>query len=670
MFFGRTISIFSFVFLSFVLGMSFANPAWAAGRGEKMSFEGTAKEEASKTPKKKQKTKSKNNTSLQASEKTLPLTKSKLMINLPQIKEFDDVVEISPSPWGQLQLCLDDLIKATLADSSYENRTFRFQVTREDWESYCLWEDALMEELRYPFSCGSANKGAEGERVKGIYSIYHKELTLRNYTKKEGSARNINEYKFFGGTLDERLLKKRTFYNLMARIGFTEEDFTDGSTGLQGRIAVKPIELKSKTLAGCKKELEEIIGPTLEKSPEIYITFVFNLPSGAEYTFNDFSKFEEGIITSHFRKFINLATIYENAEHRLYLCFKNDRRQMLDLHGFEKDGKYNGITKAGALELVRNYIYEKYTNFQSKCTILTGKGNHQNSNGTTGVLHSAFQEWMLDESINPLVKEFIPIESNGGFKVFLKTPTVCDLTKLKEGQDPCDFFCKAIKKAIKTDDMRLSVRFDSIGFDYTLLHFLILKDSELFQEISPLSMKFFPGELRLYFKNSEDSDQIDTSANSKEEEKKVSQVKPNSQKEPIKPAPSKKAPVNHGNGGASTKKSSTTKKVLLHKVQPSVAEQVQAPKAKKNANHQKVVEILNEAEDFFQKGSRKEALAKLHDALTKLDPEDSLYPYVKAKMIKEEKELNKPAPAKNQSSKTSKKKNPSAVKKAPAKPKG
>ncbi len=47
---------------------------------------------------------------------------------------------ISPSPWGQLQLCLDDLIKATLADSSYEDRTFRFQVTREDWESYCLWE--------------------------------------------------------------------------------------------------------------------------------------------------------------------------------------------------------------------------------------------------------------------------------------------------------------------------------------------------------------------------------------------------------------------------------------------------------------------------------------------------------------------------------------------------
>lgn len=425
----------------------------------------------------------------------------------PTIKHKDEsnsVTRISQAPWRHLQPYLTALIEQTITNPTIEERNFCFQVKRDDWRSFCEWYDSFSAPLRYPIGMGSANVGAEGDRVNGVYELYHKKLTIHNYTKREESARAVNEYRFFGGKLDESLLNKRTFYNLMARVGFTEADFANGSTGLQGRILVKPIQLQSLTLVECGKELEGILLPTLQKSPEQYITFVFNLSPQAEFTLNDIFSDEGRLIGAHIREFNNLATIYEYDEKRIYLTFVNDRRKILDLHGFEKDGEFFGITAKGALKLVRDYITEQYDDFQSECTICTGIGNHQNANGSKGVLLSAFPQWMQHEDIKALVIKTKPIGGGGGFKVFLKQPIVCDLTRPNLKADQLQMVAETLQRVISTGGDRLKIMTTDPRLDHKVISFIALQGESLECTIPTLSFSYAPGELRLTLCNSDD----------------------------------------------------------------------------------------------------------------------------------------------------------------------
>lgn len=438
--------------------------------------------------------------------------------NIVILDETEEFVECYPAfghqskpvSWPLLQPILEKAIRKSIENPAYIERSFNVDVHRDDFTNFHNWLAEFRDQYKYPIGIGLSGNGAEGERVDRKYEVYHEEIKIHNYTKKEESAREVNEYKFFGGKLDPRLINERTFYNLMARVGFTEEDFKNGATGIQGRIAVKPIQLKSKTLANLKKELESIIEPTLLKSAEAYVSFVFNFPSESEYTLNDIFKFEEGIITSHFREFDRLATIFENDENRLYLCFQNDRRKILDLHGYEKDGKFNGISKVFAFELVREHISEAYDAYKDECTILTGRGKHRNENGSRGILVAAFPDWMKDESIKPFVKTFVPY-GEGGFKVILNKPLKCDLTKPNLRNDPLQIVAAKLKQLIDSEDDRLLILTHDEGLDHKLIHFLAIHGHNLIGNIPPYQLERAPGQLRVTLLNEEDNSNDETS---------------------------------------------------------------------------------------------------------------------------------------------------------------
>ena len=433
--------------------------------------------------------------------------------NFPQIKETDDGVEISPSPWIHVQPCLDDLIKKTLADSSYEKRTFRFQVTREDWKSYQQWEDKVFKSLEYPVGCSSFNKNVEGDRIEGVYKVYHKELTLTNATKKEKEARNSFAYRFFEGKFDKSHINANTFYNLMVRAGFTKEDFKKGKYGYQDQIFVKPLTLKQTTLPLCIQEVQDVIDTNLHKATQPFVTFIFELPPSADF------KVQELFGP---RKQEPLATIVEEKERRLYLCFSNDERKRLDLHGMSVDE---------AFKHVKEFIQEKYESYAETCEIITGRGNHENPGGARALLFSSFPKWMKHEEIRPLIRYYIPGDGDGVYKIFLKKPMTCDLTKLNSEQNPCKTVSDALKKVSQGKDLRLRIKVNETGFEHRLLHFLLLKEPDLFHEISPLSLHLLSGELRLNLRNSDGSGPIISSIDSKAEEEKApttSTMEPNS----------------------------------------------------------------------------------------------------------------------------------------------
>jgi hypothetical protein len=397
----------------------------------------------------------------------------------PENFRFEDsgrVVKFKSLPWAQLEPHLNHLVEEVINDPSYESRTLCFQVKREDWEQYRQWEDGYRNKCRYPIGYSSSSHKAEGERVNGIYEIYHKEFSITNATKKEEEARNIFSYRFFEGKFDESRINPQTFYNLVVRAEFTKDDFEKGKYGYQDRIFVKPIRLKQETAPLCDQEIQEAIESNLKKAFQPYIVFVFELPKNAKFKVQDLGR------THH----EPLATIIEENERHLYVCFSNNKRNILDLHEMSYE---EGFKK------VKSFLQERYTHYDKECDIITGRGNHENSNGTRGVMSSSFPKWMKSEEISPLIERYI--QKNGLYTVFLKKPMKCDLTSLHLQQDPFEVISNALRKVITTRDLRLRIKGAAKNFDHKLIHFLCIKEPELSQDISPYSIKTLPGELRL-----------------------------------------------------------------------------------------------------------------------------------------------------------------------------
>ncbi len=400
------------------------------------------------------------------------------------------------APWRTLSPILSKRIKKAINNNTIEEQSFCFSVHRDDFESFSQWSESFRRSLSYPKGMSRSNEGVDGERVNGVYEHYHIKLTLFNYSMREKSARTVNEYNFFGDPLNKSLLNEKTFYNLMARVGFKQSDFEEGATGLQGRILVKPVTLLSTTLPECSKELKDTVLSTLMKSHEKYITFVFNLPSKAGFTVNDISFYGKSPLGTLPRDIIILSTIYETDENRLYLCVYNDKRKTLNLHGFTKGEKSNGIWKRHALNIVRDFIKEKYDQFQSDCMVITGRGNHINSDGTRGVLLSAFLKWMQDPEIKPLVEKSVSINGGGGFRVFLKKPTVCDITKLDPKENPLQVIAEQFQRMIHEGKDRLLIKTNDTELNNKLIMHLLVNHT---YEIPPFSLTQVPGELRFTF---------------------------------------------------------------------------------------------------------------------------------------------------------------------------
>src|SRR5690606_643984 len=177
--------------------------------------------------------------------------------------------------WQQFWHYLDYLIAETAEDPTYEIRNFRYKLEGQDIYDHLQWILAHMRSYKYPIGISDERYGTEGNKsAEGVWDIYHEGLTINNYTQKENQSRDSFAYHFYGGTLDTTRLNQETFYNLMVRAGFKEEDFEKGEYGFQDKILVKPFLLNKDTLEQCYAALKEEVASTLEKAKHPYVTFV------------------------------------------------------------------------------------------------------------------------------------------------------------------------------------------------------------------------------------------------------------------------------------------------------------------------------------------------------------------------------------------------------------
>lgn len=320
--------------------------------------------------------------------------------------------------WHQIRPYLDYLIAETILDPRYEEKTFYYTLKGQYINEHWKWLLHTIRTNNYPISIGGGNNSTEGSKSdQGVWDIYHNEITITNDTQKEIEARELFAYQFHGGKLDPTCINPITFYNLMVRAGFEKEDFKQGKYGFQDKIFVKHILLNKPTIEECEEELRTNVSTILRKAKQPYVTFIFELQPNTPFRLYDVYTHNDNTPKDLWRYFHEelggpAATITEELEKRLYLCFYNIKQNMLDLHGASVDEAFDKLS---------SFILERYDNFEDECTVITGRGNHINPNGEAGILHNSFKKWVKRE-LKPYIKTYIPSKGDGGYKVILRKP--------------------------------------------------------------------------------------------------------------------------------------------------------------------------------------------------------------------------------------------------------
>jgi hypothetical protein len=375
---------------------------------------------------------------------------SMLISKYLQVDPNDLEIEIKHYTWKQLWPYLDYMIaKAVENSAAYELWQVKYTVMGEDMGQYTDWLLARMRHYKYPISISGGNYATEGDKsAEGVWDIYKQELKIENYAHKELQAREQFAYKFFGGKIDTSQIDPGSFYNLMVRAGFTPEHFEEGKHGFQDKIFVKPILLREHNIKKCLIDLRNHIISTLEKAEQPYVTFVFRLEKKTPFCVSKLYSHDNGSLSRYFCEKLSIprATIIEPREKQIYLCFVNDRRKRLDLH-------HTSVEEA--FEKVHEFITRKYHKFEKNCTVITGRGNHVNTNGQKGVLHKKFKEWAQNE-LNLYIESIKPIAQDGGYEVVLKKPTTVVL-KGKDSSAQIEQIATGILKAYQIADKRLVI---------------------------------------------------------------------------------------------------------------------------------------------------------------------------------------------------------------------
>ena len=98
---------------------------------------------------------------------------------------------------------------------------------------------------------------------------------------------------------------------------------------------------------------------------------------------------------------------------------RNSGESILDLHG---------LSLKEAKEEVIDFIKEQYNYCKTECTIITGRGNHTNANGSSGVLKQMLPVWVWSDELKHYIKSIRLGDGGGIYKIILIEPTHITLT--------------------------------------------------------------------------------------------------------------------------------------------------------------------------------------------------------------------------------------------------
>jgi len=384
-----------------------------------------------------------------STEKTINLDKTdnKTVDIIRNFKSDESNVYVQDIAWDKMKLYLEDLIQLTVADPMCDERNIHLKLIENDFNEYFEWADSLRKRFSYPIRVVNGNDNPDG-----IYNRNNQCIRIYNCTKKDKEAREF-PYKIFEGQIDKSKLNPMIFYELMRNAGFTEDDFTKGKYGYQDQIYVKPVYLKNIILDKCALEMKETILSTLKKVTQLYVAFILELDRNVPYTLGDLRRY--GGRESFFHEIEPLGKLFDHEENRIYIVYFNDKKSTLDLHG---------LALNEAKEKVIDFIKEKYNNFETECTIITGKGNHVNDNGTSCVLKQMLP--MLAKTELKSYIQYINLCNGGGLynvKLFKATNLILSKKVFEEDVEKVIYF---ISKENEKGHNRLKVTHEDSSSEY------------------------------------------------------------------------------------------------------------------------------------------------------------------------------------------------------------
>lgn len=361
-------------------------------------------------------------------------------------------------------------------------------LNHEDIFSFDEAFKVLVQKYPFPFTWSMTNKGPL--LLSNGQSPYLFEVSLASRAREKEEV----EQKFVYQVSPEegRKINWSHVFGAAMSAEFTLEDFK-----FNNAIKIRLIELKEKTIDKNLEIFQQFLKNKLPKDNHPFHIIGILINKEIEVSGNIFSRIL-GQVSEINPNSCSRGTVCDPQSNSVYICLNNTHRHILDLHG--------GRGKKIAREETTNFIIQSYEDFEEGCTVLTGRGNHVNVNGKSGVLRKAFTEWMEDKNLAPLIKSYFPLEGEGAYKVIFPKIQTLDLRRIRQ-QKHVSQIKGTIAQMAQQKKRRLHIAINpeisSQNPEFNLLtevhNDLHVHDAELLKSITPISFESISGEIKIIF---------------------------------------------------------------------------------------------------------------------------------------------------------------------------
>lgn len=311
---------------------------------------------------------------------------------------------LAATEWKSLEASMDNLIDNIVSNDIIEKRTITFLVQKSKMAAFSAWNDKIFSKYKYPISI-SIRSGSQTSLQKE-HNMLPLKLKVKNYTQKLIDAEKSFHYKYNGSSLNKN--QTRELYAFLINCGLNVDYFKNGRYGYHEKVLVKIADLSGNSDDDCEKEIRQINDITedvIRKNTCEYVAFAFKTPKAYEIISKTRSDRKNCV-----------SKIYYQEEKILYACYR--QRKILDLHL---------IPYTEALQKSEEFLWDQYFNNESKCMIITGRGNHTCANGSRAVIHDNLPRTM-EKIFKHKIESLTPISGNGGFYINFKNPASITLS--------------------------------------------------------------------------------------------------------------------------------------------------------------------------------------------------------------------------------------------------
>ena len=375
-------------------------------------------------------------------------------------------------------------------------------LSQKDIGSFHEAFTTLVKKYPFPFTWSITNKGLSA--LEEDESSYILELSLSSLAKEREEVETSYVYQV--SQEEEEKVNWPHVFDVAMQSKFRLEDFKFNNS-----IKIRILELQSNTEEKTLDEFCQILKTRLPKdnNPFHILGIQVNKEVGLAQ-----GKMLEGLLRKVSEANVGLRSrgmVCDSQSDSLYICLDNAHRKILDLHGTKHltTGEYEGRSVKEAGQETQNFIIQAYETFKEDVTVLTGRGNHVNANGTKGALKEAFKnDWMKDSFLSSIIKNHFPLEGEGGYKVVFVKAENLDLNN-KNQLESLYLLRQAIAQMAQQKKTRLRV---SLGHQAVPLsqnpefHLMMqvckdlqIDNPQLLKSVSPISFESTPGEMKIIF---------------------------------------------------------------------------------------------------------------------------------------------------------------------------